>query len=369
MLSMKRVAATLVIMVLVPGSMLFAQTGTGEVNGTVSDPSGASVPGATVRLVSQGTSIEDRVTTSGSGTFTFLHVKPGSYVLSVEAKGFKKVALSPFDVGVSQVVTQDVALALGEVTQVVEVTSTAPLLQSSSTELGTVITEKAVNELPLNGRNFTELLLLSPGITPINVSQGGSPGNPDGGIVAIPSATVFKPSFHGSQNRSVVYYQDGIINTDFRGNVPGVQPNIDLMQEFKVVSHDTHADVGGVIGGVVNIVSKSGTNNFHGSGFEFVRNDAFDARNTFTDANRTSPAPFRQNQFGATVGGPIKRNRTFFYAGYNAWRYSKPSQSLFRVPTSDELNGNFSANPFKDVLPIYNPYSTRPDPAPRSIAA
>ncbi len=363
MLSMKRVAATLVIMVLVPGSMLFAQTGTGEVNGTVSDPSGASVPGATVRLVSQGTSIEDRVTTSGSGTFTFLHVKPGSYVLSVEAKGFKKVALSPFDVGVSQVVTQDVALALGEVTQVVEVTSTAPLLQSSSTELGTVITEKAVNELPLNGRNFTELLLLSPGITPINVSQGGSPGNPDGGIVAIPSATVFKPSFHGSQNRSVVYYQDGIINTDFRGNVPGVQPNIDLMQEFKVVSHDTHADVGGVIGGVVNIVSKSGTNNFHGSGFEFVRNDAFDARNTFTDANRTSPAPFRQNQFGATVGGPIKRNRTFFYAGYNAWRYSKPSQSLFRVPTSDELNGNFSANPFKDVLPIYNPYSTRPDPA------
>lgn len=368
MISSKKTCWVLLLaMALTPVSLLMAQSATGEVNGTVSDPSGAFIPGATVTLLNQGTNLQDKATTNQSGGYLFLHVIPGTYVLRVEGSGFKTAALSSFDVGVSQVVTRDVTMTLGTVSQTVEVTTSAPLLQPSSTELGSVITTKAANDLPMNGRNFTELLLLTPGVTPVNVSQGGDPGNPDGGIVAVPTASVYKPSFHGSQNRSVIYYQDGIINTDFRGNVPGVQPNVDMIQELDVVSHDTRADFGGVIGGVVNVVSKSGTNQFHGSGFEFVRNNAFDARDTFKDHDPktgvpTAPPPFHQNQFGATIGGPIRHDRTFFYAGYSAWRFSRPPQSLNRVPTQAELNGDFSANPFKDLQDIYNPYSTRPDP-------
>ena len=350
-------------LLLLASSTVVAQTGTGEVTGTVLDASQAAVSGATVTLTNVRTNIQSKATTTQSGAYVFVNLVPGLYNVRVEAQGFKSASVTPFDVGVSQIVTRNVTLTVGALSETIEVQSTAPLLQTSSSELGSVIGTKAVNDLPLNGRNFTELLLLTPGVTPINSSQGGNAGGtPDGGIVSLSTSTVAKPSFHGSQNRSVIYYQDGIINTDFRGNVPGVQPNIDLIQEFEVVSHDTRADVGGVIGGVVNMVSKSGTNQFHGSGFEFIRNDFFDARDHFKDVDSNGlpkeVAQFHQNQFGATFGGPIIRNRTFFYAGYSGWRFSKPAQSFSRVPTPDELNGDFSLNPFGDVNPLYNPYST-----------
>ena len=336
------------------------QTASGEVNGTVIDSSGAFVAGAVVKLISQATKIEDRVTTNFNGFFVFINVKPGAYVLGAEAKGFKTTQISAFDVGVNQTVTQTVRLEIGAVTETVTVSAEAAMLESSTSDLGTVIEEKAVNDLPLNGRNFTQLLTLTPGVTPVSTAQNRSIGCCEGNV-GIPGSGFSDASFHGQENRSKLYFFDGIINTNIRGPTYLVTPNIDLVQEFKVVGHDAKAEYGGATGGVVDMVSKSGSNSFHGSVFEYVRNNAFDARNTFTDFNSLTKAPsiaaFRQNQFGAEGGGPIIRNKTFVSGGYDGWRYSKPPQSLTYVPTAAELSGDFSQTLVSNH-DIYNPYST-----------
>ena len=338
----------------------FAQLGTAQVKGTVTDPTGAVVPAATVRLTDKATNVESQVLTNQSGYFTFVGLKPGTYGLRVEMQGFRRAEIPPFDVGVNQAVTQDVTLSLGDVTQTVEVTAQAALIQQSSAELGAVVPEKAVSALPLNGRNFTQLLTLAPGATPVSVAQGAHIGNWDGDSTGIPGSAFSNPSLNGQWNRAAVYYLDGIINTDFRVSTYAILPNVDLVQEFKVQTHNDKVEYGGVTGGVVNLVSRSGGNAFHGSAFEFLRNNTLDARNPFTDATEKHPAPFRQNQFGAALGGRIIRDKLFFYGGYDGWRYRKPSQSMRRVPTDAELSGDFSASTWWDY-DIYNPFSTRLD--------
>ncbi|MFL6335824.1 MAG: TonB-dependent receptor domain-containing protein [Pyrinomonadaceae bacterium] len=345
-----------------------AQTATGGVNGTVTDQHGAVVPGAAVTLVNRATNIETRAAASAEGYYTFVNLSPGTYVLRVEAAGFSTVQTSPFEVGVSQTLTQNVSLTVGAVTQTVEVVAGGELIQASSTELGTVIPEKAIEDLPLNGRNFTQLLTLTPGVTPVSTSQNRSVGGVEGNV-GLPGSGFSDPSFHGQQNRSKLYFYDGIINTNVRGPTYIVIPNLDLVQEFKVVGHDAKAEFGGASGGVMNMVSKSGGNRFHGSAFEFVRNDAFDARNSFdvcTPARCApgqlvpdEPAPFRQNQFGASLTGPIFKNRTFFSVGYDGWRYSQPGLGLSYVPTAAELTGDFTSTSANFRRQIFNPYSTR----------
>ncbi len=367
MRALKSIAAML-LLVIIAASVIVAQTSTGEVNGTVNDPNGASVPGAVIKLINQATRIESQVTASQSGYFTFVNVKPGIYVLRVEVPRFKRAETQPFDIGVSVTVTQNVALTVGDVAEVVQVTAASELIQGSSSELGTVIAERTVQDLPLNGRNFTQLLTLTPGVTPVSTSQNKSIGGVEGNV-GIPGSGFADPSFHGQQNRSKLYFFDGIINTNVRGPNYIVIPNIDLVQEFKVVGHDAKADFGGAMGGVVNMVSKSGGNSFHGSAFEYVRNDAFDARNSF-DVCTTArckpgqgvpdkPLPFRQNQFGAILTGPIFKNRTFFSGGYDGWRYSQPGLGLSYVPTAAEIAGDFTNTISTLHRPIYNPYSTR----------
>jgi len=345
---------------------LQAQTAIGEVNGTVTDPNGAAVPGAMVKLINQATKGESEATTNQSGYFTFVNLKPASYTLMVEAKGFKKSLTNAFALGVSETVTQNVKLSVGEMSEVVEVTAGSELVQSSSSELGSVINERTVEDLPLNGRNFTQLLTLTPGVTPVSTSQNKSIGGVEGNV-GIPGSGFVDPSFHGQENRSKLYFFDGIINTNIRGPTYIVIPNIDLVQEFKVVGQDAKAEFGGAMGGVMNMVSKSGGNSFHGSAFEYVRNDAFDARNSFdvctTARCGTStgvpkkPLPFRQNQFGAVVTGPVIKNHTFFSFGYDGWRYSQAALGLSYVPTAAEIAGDFTNAPFRRAL--FNPYSTR----------
>ncbi len=356
----------LLIFVFVSVSAVSAQTATGEVNGTVADPNGAAVPGALVKLIDQATKGEIEATTNQSGYFTFVNVKPASYVLTVEVKGFKKSLTGKFTLGVSETVTQNVSLSLGEMSEVVEVSAGSELVQAASSELGSVINERSVQDLPLNGRNFTQLLTLTPGVTPLSTSQNRSIGGVEGNV-GIPGSGFVDPSFHGQENRSKLYFFDGIINTNIRGPTYIVIPNIDLVQEFKVVGQDAKAEFGGAMGGVMNMVSKSGGNSFHGSGFEYVRNDAFDARNAFDVCTTarcgtstgvpTKPLPFRQNQFGAVVTGPVIKNRTFFSFGYDGWRYSQAALGLSYVPTAAEVNGDFTNTPFRRA--IYNPYSTR----------
>ncbi|MCW5982265.1 MAG: carboxypeptidase regulatory-like domain-containing protein [Bryobacteraceae bacterium] len=349
----------LVVALVWPFGAARGQTATGQVNGVVNDPSGAAVPGAEVVLTNAGTNIEDRATSNESGYFTFRNLQPGRYRLKVAATGFKTATLADFPIVVNQVVTKDVALALGEVSESVEVVAGAEMLQQASSELGEVVTQEAVRGLPLNGRNFTQLMTLTPGATPVSTAQGSGIETGDGGNTGVPGSTFIKPSFNGQQNRSYIIYQDGIINMDFRSHGYATLPNVDLLQEFKVQSHNEKVEWGGVTGGIVNLVSKSGTNQFHGSGFWFVRNNVFDARNPFTDATRDSPPPFRQNQFGATFAGRIIRNKTFFSGGFEGWRYRKPTQSQGRVPTDKELSGDFSDSIIGQN--IFDPFSTTRD--------
>src|SRR5881397_2223458 len=351
---------SLVLLIFANGTR--GQTASGEVNGTVTDKSGGFVGSAAVKLTNQATGIDDRATTNSDGYFVFINVKPGMYVLGVEARGFKTTRISSFEVGVNQTVTQAVSLDVGAVNEQVVVSAETAMLEASTSELGTVIPEKAVNDLPLNGRNFTQLLTLTPGVTPVSTAQNKSIGCCEGNV-GIPGSGFSDASFHGQQNRSKFYFFDGIINTNVRGPTYIVIPNVDLIQEFKVVGHDAKAEFGGATGGVVDMVSASGSSSFHGSAFEYVRNDAFDARNSVTDFDPVTRAPkifpFRQNQFGATFSGPLIKNKTFFSGGYDGWRYSKPSLNLSYVPTAAEVSGDFTQQPYFSGAPhaLYNPYT------------
>lgn len=338
-----------------------AQTRAGEANGTVTDASGAVVPGAAVTLTNTATNIQDHTTTNGSGVFRFVNVAPGTYTLKVEKSGFKSDQTN-FQVAVNQAVTQNMTLNVGNAETTVEVTAQAPVLDSTSSSLGAVIEEKTVQNLPLNGRNFTQLLTLTPGVTPVSTSQNKSIGGVEGNV-GLPGSQFADPSFYGQFNRSKLYFFDGIINTNIRGPTYIVIPDPDIVREFKVTGQDSQAEVGGAMGGVVNMVSTSGTNKFHGSAFEYVRNNFFDARDEFKDldanGNPKGAAPFHQNQFGATFGGPIIHDRTFFSFGYAGWRYSKPDQSTFYVPTAAELNGDFSSTSASgNSNTIFNPFTT-----------
>ena len=256
------------------GLHAWSQGATAEVNGTVTDSTGASLAGATVTLTSQDTKIAEMKKSSSSGGFIFVDVQPGNYTLSVSAPNFRTVDLAPFELSVNQTFSQTVKLNPGSASETVEVSAnTAELLQRSSSELGTVIQQDVIEDMPLNGRNFTELLTLTPGATPVSTAQGSGVSTQDAGMSGVPSSFLTKPALHGQQNRSTLYYLDGVTNTDLRGPVYGVLPMIDATSQFKVQAHDAKVEFGGVVGGVVNMVSRAGTNAVHGSVFEFVRNN------------------------------------------------------------------------------------------------
>jgi carboxypeptidase family protein/TonB-dependent receptor-like protein len=374
-------AAILGVALFVAAAVVHAQTSTGGVTGTVTDKTGAAVSGAAVKLTNQGTRIIKEGQTNSNGYFTFINVQPGSYILTVEKPGFKSASVTTFEIQVNQTLTQNVQLEVGAVSEKVIVSTEAPLLQSSTSELGTVIEERPLKELPLNGRNFTQLLILTPGITPISSAQGSGISATDAGITAIPGTSFYKPSVNGQENRENLFYLDGILNTDIRGAVYGVLPILDTLNEFKVQSQNDKPEFGGTLGGIVNVATKAGTNNFHGSAWDFARSDIFDARNPFNDicsppqcstATAIPPGHYSQNEFGGAMGGPIFKNKTFFYAGYEGWRFSQPSNNFATVPTQSELglapglNGNLDftgslqgtiSATAQTANQLYNPYS------------
>ncbi|MGA7239014.1 MAG: TonB-dependent receptor [Bryobacteraceae bacterium] len=386
---------------LIVSTAAMAQTPSAVVNGTVVDPSGAAVPDARVRVVNQDTNVASEKNTGQDGAFNIINLLPGNYVLTAEKSGFKTAALPVFKLDVNQTLTQKITMQVGSSSETVTVSaeSVAVMLQRASTELGTTIDEQAMHELPLNGRNFTELLILQPGVNPQNTAQGGNGiGSADGGNIGIPNAVVYRPSVNGAGNRSNAFYMDGIINTDDRGGGWAVQPIADTIQEFKVQSHNNDAQYGNVLGAVVNIVTKSGGNKFHGSAWDFERNAIFDARNPFTgfctaancpqQANMlasqvaagqqtaagaaailsgtpVSPLGYTENMYGGTFGGPIKRNKTFFYFGYEGWHFAQPQNAYANVPTTCELAGDFSGTSCPELIGAVN--STKTAIAPATI--
>ena len=342
----------------------FAQLSTASLSGAVRDSSGAVVPGAQIVLKNVATGVENRTTSNGVGAYLLVNITPGSYSIQASAPGFAEQQVPAFTLTVGQAATIDFALTVGSQSTVVTVQGAVSQLELSSANLGTVIGTKQVNDLPLNGRDFTQLLTLTAGVSPVNNGQGG----PGGGQYATPEpinqASVI-PSVNGQGNRSNYFFTDGLSNFGAFHSVYAVPPIIDEMQEFKVVSHTDSAEYGSVSGGVVNAVTKSGTNDLHGSVFEYARNAIFDARTYFLPVGKPKPS-FSQNEFGGVVGGPVwlpklynGRNKTFFFGAYQGFRYSQTAANAIKVPTAAQLAGDESAWPTQ----IYNPFSTRPDPA------
>jgi hypothetical protein len=333
---------------------------TATLNGVVRDSSGAVIPKAAVTLDHTDTGTERESLTNDSGLYVFVSVPPGEYVLKVAKDGFT-TATQGMHVLVNQAINQDFTLQLGSSRQIVTVEATAVNLETANATLGTVIESKQVRDLPLNGRNFTQLLALTPGVSPVSVAQNS------GGAQAAPLGSFVFPAVSGQSNRSNYFLLDGIDNTDQVFTTYAVAPILDDIQEFKVQSHSDEAQFGGVSGGIINVVSKSGTNNFHGTAWEFFRNTVLDAKNPLKGA----ASKLEQNQFGANFGGPVilpfynGRNKTFFFGSYEGFRRAQPSTGAFyNVPTPAELSGDFSAllqgpNPVQ----LYNPFTTRPDPA------
>ena len=362
-----------IVMLIVSCSAAYAQTATGQFNGHVLDQNGAVVAGATVTLADVQTNLNRTTQTNGEGLYEFPLIQPGVYKLTVTQTGFDTTSSPELRLEVNQIATQDFKLAVGTASQTVTVTSSVELLQASTANLGAVVETRPVADLPLNGRSFSALLTLAPGVNPVNYSQNSGTGYGTGfGSAGIPGSTYTFPSTQGQWNRENLYYLDGIINTAAFASSYDVPPIIDAIQEFKIQSHNDQAEYGGVLGGVVNVVSKSGTNNFHGALWEYLRNNVLDARNPFTDFTNnlpSSPASFRQNEFGGALGGPVwipklyqGRNKTFFFAAYEGWRYAKAAGSSYVSPTAEELNGDFthaSIVTSTGAPPLlFNPYTT-----------
>src|SRR5713101_8443164 len=348
---------------------------TATLNGVVRDSSGAVIPQATVTLHNTNTGTDREGLTNDSGLYVFVSVPPGEYVLKVTKDGFTTATQEGLHVVVNQASTQDFTLRVGSTLESVTVEDSAVNLETANATLGTVIESKRVMDLPLNGRNFTQLLALTPGVAPVSVAQNS------GGAQAAPIGTFVFPAVSGQSNRSNYFLLDGIDNTDQVFTTYAVAPILDDIQEFKVQSHSDEAQFGGVLGGIVNVVSKSGTNNFHGTAWEFLRNTVMDAKNPLKGA-AAGVSKLVQNQFGANFGAPVilphynGRNKTFFFGSYEGFRRAQPSNNcnlltpsgtcgaFYNVPTAAELNGDFSAllqgpNPIQ----LYNPFTTQPDPA------
>jgi len=331
-----------------------AQQGTGNIIGVVKDPSGAAVVGAAVDIENVDRRDVVHLTTNGAGFYSSPPLVLGSnYKVTVSLKGFQTSVLTGVAVTVGGRVEADANLQLGGVDSSVTVeASQAAVLDTTSGTLGAVIGEKSVQELPLNGRNVIALTTLTPGVrVNTTVSQSGF-ANRGTNLSAI--------SINGSPTGSNAYILDGQSNLSTTTGEIAVNPNVDSIQEFKVQSGVFSAQYGFTLGGVVNLASRTGTNQFHGSIYEFLRNDVFNARNYFATVGTVSKPVLRYNQFGGTIGGPILHDRAFFFSNFEMYRFIQASPQFLSVPTAAFRAGDFSLlqDSNGNSIPLYNPYTT-----------
>jgi hypothetical protein len=362
-------AAAVILALTAPSAQAQA---TAAINGTVRDSGGAVITDATVVLHNHDTNLDRTTVTNGVGAYVMPNVQPGNYDLKVTKSGFGTAVSSGVTLVVNQTATYDFMLKAGGVNEVVNVQANPVALETSTSELGVAVVKEQVNDLPLNGRNFTQLLNLTPGVSTVNVSQNSATS---GGVWSNPIGTFSYPSVNGQSNRSNLFLLDGVNNQGSFGSTYAVPPIVDDIQEFKVQSHNDDASFGGVLGGVVNVVTKSGTSQFHGSGWEFIRNKDLDALNPLIQPNLQPQ--FQQNQFGATFGGPLPipgehPRKTFFFLSYEGFRNHTGASNLYNTPTATQLGGDLTGIAGQ----IYNPYSGQafmcdatgaPLPAPGNI--
>ena len=309
----------------------------GTITGEVKDESGATVPGATVTAQNVATNAVRTQVSNVTGNYTFPAMPPGMYQVKAELQGFKTVQ-NAVELHVEETLRVDFTLAVGALTETTEVSATSTLISTSNATVGTVIENRRIVELPLNGRNYLSLIALSP-----NVSAGfagaGQAGDRQGGSRANQQISI------SGQRREFNYYTlDGVDNTDVNFNTYIFLPSVDALEEFKVQTGIYSAEFGRAAG-QVNVVTKSGSNAFHGTVFEFLRNDKFDARPyAFTAAQAVAPkAPFEWHQFGYTAAGPVLKNRLFFMSNYEGYIDRKTFLNNFNLPTAAMRRGDFSA--------------------------
>ncbi len=315
-------------------AMMLAATGSaaqstgGRIRGTVSDASGGTVVGAKVALVNEATNVSREAVTNANGEYLFLEVPVGTYSVQLQQTGFKKFLRKGVELHLNDVLNVDIVLQVGGAEQVVEVTGETPLLDTTSTQLGAVVNSRDATELPLNQRDVYQLLQLQPGVQ----SQLGNDlfyGSDKAGVVTV----------NGGRGRSNNYSVNGGDGNDLFANLPAVQPSPDSIEEFRVITNNFDAEFGRNSGAVINVVTKSGTNEWHGDGFEFFRNKVLNAKGFYDPVKPDSI----QNQFGGTFGGPIKKDKTFFFASYEGRRIKKgKSSNPVALPTLANQAGDFS---------------------------
>ncbi|HYK91101.1 MAG TPA: carboxypeptidase regulatory-like domain-containing protein, partial [Acidobacteriota bacterium] len=317
-----------------PNKIALPQAARGAINGEVRDPAGSSVPDAQIRVVEIQTDQGYAAQTGASGFFTVPNLKRGLYRLTAERNGFKRFVQDGIRIATGDKILLDVSLVVGDLSETVTVNSDAPLMRTETGSLGQVISNRKIVDLPLNGRTFVSLVGLASG-------------------VALPPGSFF-PRINGGRPRTNEYLYDGISALQPEPGTVAFYPIIDAIQEFKVETNSPSAEFGRFNGGVVNLSTKSGTNQFHGSAFEFFRNEALNARNLFAPPNSSNPR-FRRNQFGGVIGGPIVRNRTFFFADYQGTRQEIGRIRISTVPTLLQRQGIFTEPVGKSAPKIYDP--------------
>jgi hypothetical protein len=317
--------------------ILSAQVGSGEIRGVVTDQAGATVAGATIAIVNAATN-ESRVTSSsGDGLFVAAGLTPGEYRIETTKRGFSPMRHDAVRVSTGERTSLDIVLRVGDVREVVTVAGGATIMRPDSASLGTAVDQGRIVRLPLNGRTFIGLAALAPG-------------------VALPPNSQL-PRINGGRPRTNEYLFDGISVLQPEPGQVAFFPVIDAIDEFRIESNSPPAEFGRFNGGVINLTTKSGANAFHGTGFEFFRNETLNARNLFQTADAAKPA-YRRSQFGGTLGGPIVRDRTFFFADYQGQRQSVGRTAISTVPTVLQRQGIFTESIAGRVPVIYDPAST-----------
>ena len=345
-----RLASSIAFLLLTVSS--FGQSFYGSIVGTVTDGSGAAVPQAAVTMLNMGTAERRPTQTDTSGNYQFANVPPGQYRVEVEKSGFRRFVRDPITVEVQSSVRIDVPMQLGDMSQVIEVQGQTPLLQTENASLGQVVEARKVLETPLNGRNVFNLVGLVPGVVP----GGQSGSNPTG---ANPFAWGNYQIGGGQANQSAAYIDGAPVNTSYV-NLTALVPTQDAVQEFRVQTNNLGPEFGRFAGGVINMVTKSGTNGFHGSAYEFLRNKELNANTFFNNKAGVVRPAFSQNQYGTNIGGPIWKDHTFFFFGWEGFRLRQGASYVYTVPTDAQRNGDFSN--LRDgkgaLIPVYDPLTT-----------
>jgi hypothetical protein len=343
----------------VAGANLHAQVAGGTISGTVTDSSGRVINNVQITITNVATGVTRDVTTNDEGFYSAPNLLPGTYEAKFTAKGFRSEARKGIELTVGASVGLDQVLSVGAIGEIVVVQSEVPAIQLSTSDMSAVVNATTVRELPLNGRSWTDLAQLQPGVSAIHTQPDFSAGTDRGNRGFGQQLTI-----SGARPQQNNYRLDGVSLNDYANGAPGSvlggSLGVDAIEEFSVITSNYEADYGKTSGGVVNAITRSGTNQIHGSGYEFLRNSALDAKNYFDVGNIP---PFKRNQFGGTLGGPIVKNHTFFFADFEGIRQSKGITTVATVPSAAARGGTLCSSP--DVPPPNNcvPTTVTVDPA------